>query len=234
MAEVLTHREFHRKPNLSDVILGGQDGLVNVLGLVLGVAASSGDQNIILAAGFAAALAESVSMGAVAYTSLLAKAEHYESEYKREEREVIEMPEKEKAETREIYRRFGFEGEVLEKIVETVSKDKAQWVNLMMSEELRLEPIDRSTIFKSSLVVGVATVVGSIIPIIPFLITSDIFLGIISSVIISGLALFGVGVYKAKVSVGVWYKSGLQMFIIGMVAAAVGYLVGLLFNVESV
>ena len=74
-------RDRHRQASaLSDIILGGQDGLVNVLGVILGVAAATNDPHIVLVAGLAATFAESVSMGAVAYTSTMADADFYESE----------------------------------------------------------------------------------------------------------------------------------------------------------
>src|SRR6266702_7471377 len=64
------HREEHRQANwLRDVILGGQDGLVNILGIILGVIAGGGSNAVLLAAGFAAAFTESISMGAVGWTS---------------------------------------------------------------------------------------------------------------------------------------------------------------------
>jgi vacuolar iron transporter family protein len=56
------------------VILGGQDGLVNILGIILGVIAGGGTQAVLLAAGFAAAITESISMGAVGWTPALARA----------------------------------------------------------------------------------------------------------------------------------------------------------------
>src|SRR5256885_7388201 len=56
--------EKHAQPSLlSDFILGSQDGLVNVLGVILGVAVASRDITIILAGGLAATFAESISMG---------------------------------------------------------------------------------------------------------------------------------------------------------------------------
>src|SRR3954464_11451857 len=86
--------EEHEKQSqgawLRDVILGGQDGLVNVLGIVLGLAAASAATKIIILAGMAATFAESVSMGAVAYTSSLAERDHYLSEAERERREMRE------------------------------------------------------------------------------------------------------------------------------------------------
>ena len=87
------HSDPHRRASwISDIILGGQDGLVNVLGVILGVAAATGDTSLVLVAGLAAAVAESVSMGAVAYTSTLADADYYESERAREYRHIKELP----------------------------------------------------------------------------------------------------------------------------------------------
>ena len=74
------HREEHRKVNwLRDVILGGQDGLVNILGIVLGVIAGGGGKVVLLAAGFAAAITESISMGAVGYTSSVSERDYYQA-----------------------------------------------------------------------------------------------------------------------------------------------------------
>src|SRR3989440_11017850 len=83
--------EKHAQPGLlSDFILGSQDGLVNVLGVILGVAVASRNLSdpitIILAGGLAATFAESISMGAVAYTSTLARRDHYLAEGERERR----------------------------------------------------------------------------------------------------------------------------------------------------
>jgi VIT1/CCC1 family predicted Fe2+/Mn2+ transporter len=71
------HRERHRQTNwLRDVILGGQDGLVNILGIILGVIAGGGSNTVLLAAGFAAAVTESISMGAVGYTSSVSQRDY--------------------------------------------------------------------------------------------------------------------------------------------------------------
>ena len=71
--------EHHRRTNsLRDVILGGQDGLVNILGIILGVIAGGGSNTVLLAAGFAAAITESISMGAVGYTSAISERDYYQ------------------------------------------------------------------------------------------------------------------------------------------------------------
>lgn len=228
----LSGYEKHQNENwLRDVILGGQDGLVNVLGIVLGVSAASGSPQILIAASLAAAFAEAVSMGAVAYTSTLAQRDHYLKERQREEHEVNTVPDEEKEEVREIYRRRGFSGELLEKVVAKISSSKNTWVDVMMDEELGLTPIDTKAVLRTSIVVGLAALFASFIPIVPFIFLSRD-LAILASLFLSATALFIVGVYEAKTFVGVWWKNGLQMATIGMGAAAVGYVIGKLFQVS--
>lgn len=71
------HSHDTDKDVFRDVILGGQDGLVNILGIVLGVMAGGGDRTVLISAGFAAAVTESISMGAVGYTSTVADRDYY-------------------------------------------------------------------------------------------------------------------------------------------------------------
>jgi predicted membrane protein (TIGR00267 family) len=228
----LYHDPHRRTSGLSDIILGGQDGLVNVLGVILGVAAATHDPRIVLVAGLAATFAESVSMGAVAYTSTLADADFYESERAREFRHITEVPHLEKDEIREIYTRKGFEGELLERIVETITAKEDVWVAVMMSEEHQISPTDRRQAIKSALVVGLAALVGSLIPLAPFA-----FLPVAHSmwvaVAVTALVLFGVGAYKAHTMVGHPGKSGLEMAVIGTLSALVGYAVGALFKIPT-
>lgn len=223
------HHEEHAQSSLAEVILGGQDGLVNVLGVILGVAAASGDVRIIQAAGMAAAFAESVSMAAVAYTSTVAEAEHYLAELKREKWEIENNPLGEKEEIRQIYLKRGFTGNLLDKVVDKITSDRQVWLEVMMSEELKLRPIAKRQALKSAVVVGFSAIVGSLIPLFPFFLAS-IRNGIIISLLISAITLFGVGAYKANTTVGKWYKSGTELAVIGLVSALVGYAIGAIFK----
>ncbi len=217
---------------LSDIILGGQDGLVNVLGVILGVAAATGEAYIVFVAGLAATFAESVSMAAVAYTSTLADADYYESEREREYRHIQEVPNLERDEIRGIYDRKGFSGNLLERIVETITANPDVWVAVMMSEELQLQHIDRKSALRSAIIVGIAAIIGSLIPLLPFLLV-PVSIGILVSIGISALVLFIVGAVKARMTVGHPGKSGLEMAVIGTVSALVGYAVGALLRVPA-
>ncbi len=222
-----------RASRLSEIILGGQDGLVNVLGVILGVAAATNDVRIVLAAGLAATFAESVSMGAVAYTSTMASSDLYDSEKEREYRHIRLVPELEVEEIRALYTRKGFQGETLDKIVEVITSNQDVWVEVMMSEEHQLPPPEREGgAIKSALVVGISAIIGSLIPLIPFVFI-PVGISMLVSIITAALTLFLFGAYKAKVTVGHPGKSGLEMALIGTLSALVGYVVGLLFRVPA-
>ncbi len=227
--EVEEHMEVERKgtqaSQLSSVILGGQDGLVNVLGIVLGVASATQDKFIVLIAGLVATFAESISMAAVAYTSARADQDHYRRELENEKWEIENKPEVEEEEVRLIYMKKGFKGKELEQMVKSIISNKQVWLSVMMSEELGLTPVENVTPVKDAFVVGISATVGSVIPLTPFFFLSAQE-AIPVSLVVSTLVLFGVGAYKAKITVGNWVKSGLEMAIVGMVAAISGYLIG--------
>lgn len=219
----------HRTSRLSKVILGGQDGLVNVLGVILGVAAATSDVRIVLAAGFAATFAESVSMAAVAYTSTQADQALYESERARQERHIREVPEFERAEIRRIYKGKGIRGQQLEQIVETVTSNPEVWVDVVMSEDLQLVPVQKFGAVRAAVIVGISAIIGSLLPLAPFL-ALPVAQAIWLSLGISVVTLFAVGAYKARVTVGSPGRSGLEMAVIGIASALVGFAVGLLFR----
>jgi len=164
------HQEKHTTGfNLPEIILGGQDGLVNVLGIILGMAAATASNKIVLVAGLAATFAESISMAAVAYTSKLAEADHYQSEYERERWEVENYPQGEREEIRAIYRQLGLTGRALDQIVRKITADKQIWIKTMMEDELELKPVDRREAVAASLIVGTSALIGSFIPLLPFI-----------------------------------------------------------------
>src|SRR5256712_2175032 len=101
---------------LSDFHLGSQDGIVNVRGIILGLSAATRDVRIILVATLAALGAESIAMGAVAYTSTRARRRLYLSQALQERREVKENPPTERDEGREILTRGGHQGARLAEI----------------------------------------------------------------------------------------------------------------------
>src|SRR5258705_11556984 len=222
--------EHHSTTNsLRDVILGGQDGLVNMLGIALGVVAAGGSTHVLIVTGLAASITESISMGAVAYTSFGSDRDFYFAEQDREQKEIEAQPDDEREEVRAIYAAKGFKGQLLEDVVSTITSNRETWVSTMMNEELHLQPVEQQSLVRSAVIVTVATLIGHFIPIIPFMVVART-PAIVLAIALSAVTLFGVGVYSAKTLVGDWRKSGLQMVAIGLGAAAVGFLIGRLFH----
>src|SRR5256884_2301015 len=216
--------------SLRDIILGGQDGLVNVLGLVLGVAAATAQLRIILAAALAATFSESIAMGGVMYTSLLAERDYYLAMLAKEQQEVEELPQVETEEVRQIFREKGLHGEVLERVVEEITSDKKVWVDVMMRDELHLAPVGNTGVVRRALVTGFATLVGSLIPLVPFLFVPLFGISVTAATIMAvplcAIVLFAVRAHKALTLIGDWRISGLPMTLVGMVSAAAGFGIG--------
>jgi len=222
----------HSGGNLKDIILGGQDGVVNVLGLILGVAVATFDKKIVILAGLSSTFAESISMAAVAYTSTKAAQSYYQSLLLKEKQEIKKIPRLEKKEIYSIYEEKGFQGKFLESIVNKVTGDKKIWLKTLMAEKFGLLQKEYNNPRKSALIVGISSLVGSFIPLLPFFFF-NVNLSILLSLILSGFSLFAAGMVKAKMTVGTKFKSGLEMLTIGMLAAVTGYLVGIIFNKVS-
>ena len=226
VADLEAHKRLHRAgARLSDVILGGQDGIVNILGLVLGVAAASGSPRIIIAAALSTTFAESLSMAAVSYTSSQADRDYYKGQVEREKDHIQRFSDIEREEIRRIYQLKGFSGKQLDDIVQTITADVNRWVDVMMAEELKISPVEEGGLLRSAGIVGIAAIIGSLIPVVPFF-GLPVWVAVWGSVAVAAASLFIVGAYKAKATVGVWWKSGLQLLCIGLVTALIGYAIG--------
>ena len=211
------------------MILGGQDGLVNILGIILGVIAGSGSRTVLMATGFAAAITESISMGAVGFTSAVSDRDYYAAESAREEAEISSTPETERQEIRDIYAAKGFSGDLLEGVVDTITANRDAWLATMMEEELHLRPIGTPDILRSAAVITTATLAGHLIPLLPF-VWLPRSTALIVALVLSATVLFGVGAYEALTRIGDWRKKGLEMVVIGLGAAAIGFAIGRLFH----
>ncbi len=215
-----------------DVILGGQDGLVNILGIILGVISGGGNRTVLLATGFAAAITESISMGAVGYTSTVADRDFYAAQRAVEDAEVQDDPDLECREITDLYRSKGFSGTLLNQVVATITANRQKWVDTILEEERHLQPVATKDVIRSSVVITVATLVGHLIPLFPFLFLPRS-AALVLAIVLSALVLFAVGAYQAITRVGSWWKQGPRMVLIGLGAAALGYAIGRLFNASA-
>lgn len=212
---------------LRDAIFGGIDGTVTTFAIVAGVQGAGLSAGIVVALGLANVLADGFSMAAGNYAGTKAVADDRRRLWQVEERHVRENPHGELDELKQILARKGLRGEVLQKAAEMISKDKEQWISLMMAEEYGLPPVDERPI-RAALVIFGAFVVAGMFPLLPYLVgLGDAFSW---SIGIAACTFFAIGTIKSRWSLAHWFYSGMETLLIGGVAAALAFAVGRLFH----
>ena len=217
------HRAGHGAA-LRNFVFGTSDGLVTVLAFVAGVSASLASRSSVLLAGLAEMFAGSFSMGMGAFFGARAERDLYRRERAREEREVREVPHLERDELRDIYRKKGFEGEQLEKIIDTLTENDKRWVDVMMAEELGLSPVDDPPL-KSALVVGFSYFIAAAIPLIPYLFF-EARAALIASIVVTAVALGAVGAGKARFTQQPATRGAVETIVMGLVGVGVCWGIG--------
>jgi VIT1/CCC1 family predicted Fe2+/Mn2+ transporter len=171
-------------------------------------------------------------MGAVGFTSTTADRDFFKSQRAVEDAAVRDDPDLERRELAEFYRSKGFSDQLLGEVVATITANRDKWVETILEEERHLQPVSNQDILRSSVTITLATLIGHLIPLLPF-----VFLGrskaLVLAVILSGIVLFGVGTYQALTRVGSWWKQGVRMVLIGLGAAALGFAIGHIFHASG-
>ena len=214
-----------------DLILGFNDGLVSVYAIVAGVAGAAFASGQIAIAGLAAAVAGALSMGLGEYLSTKSQSEYYAAEAERERAHIRKYPQLEKQEVREMLEAKDYPPEIIDRVVTHVTSDEDRFVEFMMREEFGVgEESDRSPLIAMGLVM-VAFVIGAAFPLIPFLFDVSPLRGLAIATVLSLGGLFAAGAAKAVLSGLNPFRSGFEMLLLGAIAAAITYGVGLLFGV---
>lgn len=213
---------------LGEFVYGGVDGSVTTFAVVAGAAGANLDSKVVIILGFANLLADGFAMSVGSYLSTKSEQENYAKHRSIEYWEVDHLPEKEKEEIREIYEAKGFEGALLEKVVEVITADRDRWVEVMMKEELEM-----SEETKSPLAMGGVTFLSfQLFGLIPLLVYVLDYLSpqnvnlFFTASILTGLVFLIIGWLKAFVNQTKVYRSMLETLLLGGAAAAVAYYVG--------
>ena len=213
---------------IGDAIYGVNDGLGAVFGIVSGMAGYTGGSEVVLAAGVAGTLASALSMGAGAYLASKSEREIYESEVSRERSEIEEDPQEERLELELFYQLKGFSPAEASAMAERLQAEPKQFLRALVQEELGLSEETFPNPVRSAFSAAVSTMIGGVIPIMPFFFTVGM-PAVIASFIISTAAHFVVGASKTLITTRPWWASGTEMTIVGILEAAITYGVGLAF-----
>jgi vacuolar iron transporter family protein len=216
-------RHFTASERVRDIVIGMSDGLTVPFALAAGLSGAVNSTGIIVTAGLAEIAAGSIAMGLGGYLAAKSDAEHYASERVREELEVVEKPEAEAAEVRQVLVSYGLTAEASAPIVDSFRDRPKAWVDFMMRFELGLEKPDPHRALVSALTIAGAYVAGGFIPLGPYLIavTAKTALPVSVAVTLVALALFGY--VKGHFTGTSPVRSGLQTVLIGGLAAAAAF-----------
>ncbi|HSR89624.1 MAG TPA: VIT1/CCC1 transporter family protein [Candidatus Udaeobacter sp.] len=228
--------EEHQTGNgqyLKSFVYGGLDGTVTTFAVVAGVAGAHLSAGLIFIFGIANLIADGISMAFGDYLSTKAENEYMAAERVRETWEVQNYPEGEKREMVELYTEKGIAPQDAKIAVEALSKIEKPWVDIMMVEELGLVENYESPLKNALVTFGSFTLFGSI-PILIYIIAQFIpFFAIhtfATACVLTGLTLFILGTLKIYFTREVWYRAGLEMLLLGGLAATAAYIVGVMLS----
>jgi VIT1/CCC1 family predicted Fe2+/Mn2+ transporter len=220
---------WHRKESggfLRNTVYGFNDGLTANFGLVAGVlgAAAAAPQHMVIVAGVAGLIADALSMGSSGYLAAKSEQEVYQHEIAMERDEVALMPEIERDELALMYEAKGMRREVAEQLATEIMHDPERMLREQVQEELEIGEPNMSPL-REAWLTGGATAIGALIPVLPFF-----FLVGRTAVITSfGIAMashFFVGGLRSIFTGRGLFRSGFDMFVVGLGVAAVGYYAG--------
>jgi VIT1/CCC1 family predicted Fe2+/Mn2+ transporter len=211
---------------LRNVVYGFNDGLTANFGLVAGVlGASSGTRyHAVIVAGVAGLIADALSMGASGYLAAQSEREVHEYEIAMERDEVALMPEIERDELALIYEAKGIDREHAHALATQLMADPEQMLAEQVQEELGIAEPDSSPL-REAWITGFATAVGALIPVLPFFMF-DGHTAVIVAFAVAMVSHWGVGAARSVFTGRSVFRSGIDMFVVGLGVAAVGYFVG--------
>ena len=218
-------KHFTAGEAVRDVVIGMSDGLTVPFALAAGLSGAITQTNLIVTAGLAEVAAGSIAMGLGGYLAAKSDAEHYRSERKREQAEVIRIPEAERMEVAEIFENYGITNDESETLINALERNPEAWVDFMMRFELGLEEPNPKRAWQSALTIAGAYIAGGLIPLTPYFLMREAHNALLFSVGVTLLALLGFGYLKAKFTGANPFKSSLQTALIGSLAASAAYLI---------
>src|SRR5262245_42095693 len=212
---------------LGDFVLGAVDGAVTTFAIVAGAAGAGLSNGVVLVLGLANVLADGFSMAAGNFLKARADQQVLQRFRRMEEAHIEHFPEGEREEIRQIFRGKGFEGEMLERVVQVITKDRQRWVNTMLTDEwgLQLQP---PSPWRAAIATMCAFVLAGLVPLAPLVVLMQRRAGesFAASAVMTGITFFAIGVVRGRVVDHRPWASGVETLLIGGAAALVAFLVG--------
>ena len=220
------HKHIQARNYIADSALGLSDGLITNLSFLTGFSGAISSIALIRVAGIAAMLAGSVSMF---FGGLLATRSHidlYHADSKREGYEIAHEPEEETRELKNFYLEKGLTEAEAKTVVDRVTSNKEKWLEDMLIHELHLHKSELGNPYKKGVIIGFSFLVGSLVPLLQYLLLTLKDYSVLASLSTSLLFLFVVGAWKGRiVGKNIW-RSGIEMLSVGVAGSILLYAIG--------
>jgi VIT1/CCC1 family predicted Fe2+/Mn2+ transporter len=206
---------------VGDAVLGAIDGTVTTFAIVAGARGADLSPGIALVLGLANVLADGFSMAVSNYLRAKADLQVVDRARQVEESHIERIPDGEREEIRQIFRRKGFEGEVLDAAVEVITQDRRRWVDTMLMEELGLR-LDPPRPLRAALTTFVAFLGAGLVPLVPLFFRQTFLV----SAIATAATFFAIGAVKGKLLRTGLLRAGIEALTIGGGAALLAFAAG--------
>jgi VIT1/CCC1 family predicted Fe2+/Mn2+ transporter len=223
-------KHFTATETVRDAVIGMADGLTVPFALAAGLSAAVSSTSVIVTAGLAEIAAGAIAMGLGGYLAARTDAQHFASELKREDWEIDNKRDFELAEVRDIFAGYGLSGTALDSVVTSIASDRKRWVDFMMRFELGLEKPDPKRAPISAATIAVFYLIGGLIPLLPYMLLTNLTDALKVSVLTTGIALLIFGAVKGHFTGLNRLVSGLQTLLVGGLAAAAAFWLAHLFG----
>ncbi len=220
------HVEHHftASESVRDIVIGMSDGLTVPFALAAGLTGAVAATRIIVTAGLAEIAAGSIAMGLGGYLAARSDADHYASERRREELEVVEKTAVEREEVAIVFREYGLADEQIQPVLDAFAARPKAWVDFMMRFELGLDEPDPRRALTSALTIAGAYIAGGLIPLAPYMaLHHDVGAALGASVAVTLVALLVFGAVKGRFTGAPPLRSALQTVLVGGLAAAAAF-----------
>lgn len=220
---------WHQKEKggfLRNTVYGFNDGLTANFGLVAGVigGATADNAHMIIVAGVAGLVADALSMGSSGYLAAKSQQEVYQHEIEMERDEIALMPEVERDEIALLYEAKGMDREIAQRVASDLMARPEQMLQEQVQEELQIGAPDMSPM-REAWLTGTATAIGALIPVLPFFFLTGT-AAIVTAFVISMASHFLVGAMRSVFTGRGVFRSGMDMFVVGLGVAILGYFAG--------
>jgi VIT1/CCC1 family predicted Fe2+/Mn2+ transporter len=194
-AHVAEHHKSHRAGWLRAAVLGANDGILSVAGLVIGVAAANASQSALVTAGLAGLVAGALSMAVGEYISVSSQRDAEQADLRVEAEAITENPRAELRELAKIYEDRGVEPGLARLVADQLMAHDA--VGAHARDELGISEVMTARPLQAALTSAAAFTVGALVPVLAIALSGKtVRIGVTAALTIA--ALLGLGALGAQ------------------------------------